>query len=105
MRIAIGTLKVIITLITIRQQSGIQTIEAHRLQLGFASFLHAGFSINILHHVLLFVQSMMTVTEATIINIVAAIIELNKAVDANTCTIVNVKVTLCAAHEVHWWRF
>ena len=63
----------------IRQQSGIEAIEAPALQLAIASSLHPGFSINILHRVLLFVQPMVTVTEATIIHVVASLIELNKA--------------------------
>ena len=66
----------------IRQQSGIEAIEARGIQLAIASSLHSGFSsinINILHRVLLFVQPIVTVTEATIIHVVASLIELNKA--------------------------
>ena len=82
MRIAVRTLKVII-ISMIRQQSGIYAIEAPGLQLAFASSLHVGLGINILHHVLLSVQSMMRVTEATIINVVVVLIKKNKAVDAH----------------------
>ena len=80
MRIAIRTLKVII-ISMIKEQSGIQAIETPGLQVALASSLHVGLNINILHHVLLPEQSMMRITEATIINIVTALIRMHKAID------------------------
>ena len=75
-----------------------------------ASSLQAGFSINILDDidVWLFVQCTMTVTEPNRIISVIALIELNKAIDihhdeVDHCTCI-VKVTSCATCDGGCWK-